>query len=138
MCSLAASPTKFGIGSALPKLAKKIQRNTTISFQLSEDARVTFSFTQRVNGRKNSKGRCVRGRKTGTRCKVTVTRGSFALQGQPSLNKVRFSGRISSKRTLAAGKYTLNVSAKDAAGNVSKVRSITLTLVKCTPGVCKG
>lgn len=54
----------------------------------------------------------------------TLTRG--ALQGP---NSVKFTGRIG-RRALKPGAYRASVTAKDAAGNVSKASSAGFTIVR--------
>jgi hypothetical protein len=88
---------------------------------------VTLSFVQYANGRRNGR-RCVRNRRTGRRCRITYVRGRLVVSGKFGLNTLRFQGRITRRKTLAPGTYTLIVSAKDPSGNVSRTRSTTLTL----------
>ena len=70
----------------------------------------------------------MRNRRSGRRCRITLVRGTLVLSGKAGANTVRFQGRIARRRTLAPGAYTLQLSAKDAAGNLSKTKQTTLTL----------
>jgi streptogramin lyase len=128
---LTVSPKISRIGSLLPQLSRTVRRRipvgTRISFVLSEPAQVTLSFVQYANGRRNGR-RCVRNRRTGRRCRITYVRGKLIVSGKSGLNKLRFQGRITRRKKLAPGTYSLIVSAKDPSGNVSRTRSTTLTL----------
>jgi virginiamycin B lyase len=119
---LTVSPRISRIGSLLPQLSRVVRRRipvgTRISFRLSESARVTLSFVQYANGRRNGR-RCVRNRRSGRRCRITYVRGKLVVSGKLGLNKLRFQGRITRRKTLAPGTYSLIVSAKDPSGNVS-------------------
>jgi hypothetical protein len=59
-----------------------------------------------------------------------VVRGTLTVPGRAGTNRLRFQGRISSRRRLALGTYTVRVSARDAAGNVSATRTFRITLVR--------
>ncbi len=72
---------------------------------------MTFSFTRRVKGR-------------------TVTAGRLTLAGHDGTNKVAFQGRISSKKTLRPGRYTLVITAADSNGTRSAPKSLSFTIVK--------
>jgi hypothetical protein len=87
--------------------AKRHKRGTTFVFKLSERARVTIAIAKRSKNR------------------VTLTR-SAAREG---LNHVAFSGRTKRGR-LQPGRYRATVRAKDAAGNRSKARTVTFTVVR--------
>ena len=118
----------FFIGSLLPRLART-PVGTTISFKLSEKATVTLSYLQYASGRKKG-SRCLLKQRTGRRCTITYTRGKLVVSGKKGLNKLRFQGRLSRSKTLKPGRYTMVISAKDPAGNVSKSQKTTLTLKK--------
>jgi hypothetical protein len=90
---------------------------------------VTLKFVQYATGRRKG-SRCVRNRRTGRRCRITLLRGTLVVSGRSGTNRLRFQGRISRRRKLKPGRYTLLVSAKDAAGNVAKTKQTTLTLVR--------
>jgi hypothetical protein len=46
------------------------------------------------------------------------------------LNKVRFQGRVTRTKKLKPGSYKLGITATDAAGQKSPVRSLSFTIVK--------
>jgi hypothetical protein len=128
VASFGVSAHTFFIGSLLPKLAST-PVGTTISFKLSEKATVTLSFLQFASGRKKG-SRCVLNGRTGKRCTISYTRGKLVVSGKTGLNKLRFQGRLSRSKALKPGKYTMVISAKDAAGNVSRSQKTTVTLKK--------
>jgi streptogramin lyase len=106
---------------------------TTFSFALNQSARVRFAFTQRAPGRSVA-GRCVaKTTKNAKRraCTRTLTRGTLSpFNGHTrSVNKVVFQGRVSAHRTLRPGRYTLTVTATNAAGLRSVPRSLSFTIV---------
>jgi streptogramin lyase len=106
---------------------------TTFSFALNQSARVRFAFTQRAPGRSVA-GRCVaKTTKNAKRraCTRTLTRGTLSpFNGHTrSVNKVVFQGRVSARRTLRPGRYTLTVTATNAAGLRSVPRSLSFTIV---------
>ncbi len=105
---------------------------TTFSFTLNEQARVSFTFTQQVGGRKVN-GRCVAQSKKNRRkhaCKRTLTRGTLSFTGHAGTNKVSFQGRISHSKKLGLGSYTLVITATNAAGQHSSTKQLSFTIVK--------
>jgi hypothetical protein len=84
---------------------------TTFSFSLNEQATVTFSFTRRVSGR-------------------TVTAGKLTFTGHDGTNKVAFQGRVSPRKTLKPGRYTLVITATASDGTRSAAKSLGFTIVK--------
>ncbi len=130
--ALAVSPARFRLGSALARLARA-PVGTTISFRLSEAARVTLSFQRALAGRSSGRS-CVkptRANRTHRRCTRYVAAGSLAaLTAKAGASKVRFAGRLSHSHRLALGRYRVLASARDAAGNRSKPRTgPTFTIV---------
>ena len=100
--------TRFRLATGRTALAaKRRARGTTFVFRLSEPARITISIAK------------------GSRHRVTLTR-TRATKG---LNHVAFSGRTKRGR-LAPGRYRATVRATDAAGNRSKARTVTFTVVR--------
>lgn len=122
------SRSTLRVGRARSKRARRIPTSTTFSFRLSESARVTLRFVQTARGRRKGRS-CVRGRRTGRRCKITFVRGTLAMNAKAGANRLAFRGKIG-RRTLGPGRYTVQVSAVDMAGNVSRTRRVTLTIVR--------
>jgi hypothetical protein len=105
-------------------------KRTTISFRLSEPARIALTFERKLPGRR-SHGRCVKPRK-GARSNCTRyvrVSGGLTAQAKAGTNSIAFSGRLSSKRLLAAGSYRLTLLAKDPAGNWSAPISASFKLL---------
>jgi hypothetical protein len=118
--------------SARRKSRKKLPVGTTFSFSLNEHANVSFAFTQRVAGQK-VKGKCVaktRKNRMKPSCERTVTQGTLSFTGHTGTNGVSFQGRISASKRLRPGRYTLLITATDAAGQRSQTQSLSFTIVK--------
>jgi len=82
---------------------------TTFKFTLDRSAAVRFAFTQRVPGRKLN-GKCVAPTKRNQhqpKCTRTLTRGTLSFTGHVGVNTVKFEGRLSKRKKLKPGKYTL-------------------------------
>jgi hypothetical protein len=113
------SPARWKLGSWLARLSKRIHRGTTISFRLSEAAKVRLTFERVMRGRKvrrhcASSPLHVKRRK---RCTRFISAGRLSLNARAGLNQLRFEGRLSRRRSLKPGRYRLTVSAKDGNGN---------------------
>jgi streptogramin lyase len=104
---------------------------TVFSFALSEQAAMTFTFTQRVGGRevahkcvaKTHKNRKHEG------CTRTVVAGTLSFTGHEGLNHVSFAGRLSRSRKLTPGGYTLTITAANSTGPAAPA-SLYFTIVK--------
>jgi hypothetical protein len=59
-----------------------------------------------------------------------VTQGTLTFTAHIGTNKVAFEGRISASKQLKLGRYTLVITATNAAGRSSKPRSLSFTIVK--------
>jgi dipeptidyl aminopeptidase/acylaminoacyl peptidase len=105
-------------------------KRTTVSYQLSEPATVSFREVARGIGRKVN-GACrvktARNRKRG-HCDLGLA-GGFSKAGAVGANSFRFSGRLRGRR-LAPGNYFLVASAVDAAGNQSAPIQAKFTIAK--------
>jgi hypothetical protein len=103
----------------------------TFSVALNEQATVSFSFLQRSIGRMVS-DKCVA---TTSRnadreaCKRGTVAGVFSFAGQSGTNTVVFDGRIPHSKKLKPGRYTLVITATNAAGQHSIPRSLSFTIV---------
>ncbi len=128
---VSASPSRFRLGSLLPKLAKLAPVGTKIKFTLSEAATTNLEFLQSRPGRKVGK-RCktpTRANRNKKHCTRTVVAGRLRVFGRAGKNKLRFQGRLSSHSKLTPGGYTVRVTATDAAGNASKSMATTILIV---------
>ena len=111
-------------GSHLASIAaKRPPVGTDFRFSLDKAAPVRFAFAQRVRGRKVN-GKCVAQTKRNKRkpgCNRTVVRGSLQFTGHAGVNSVHFEGRVSKKRKLKPGKYTVLITATTiGAGSTSQ------------------
>jgi streptogramin lyase len=101
-----------------------------VAFRLNELAPVTFTFDQRVSGRRVA-GHCVaQTRKNSKRksCLRTVSAGTLSLFGQQGANNVYFQGALGNQKLLKPGHYTLVVSSANTTG-ASPSSSIALTVI---------
>jgi hypothetical protein len=111
---------------------KRAPLGTTFSFTINEQAGVSFTFTQKVNGRRVH-GRCVAQNRKNRRkrgCKRIVTRGVLSLAAHAGANKVAFQGVISHSKKLRRGTYTMLITATNAARQRSNTKSLTFTIVR--------
>jgi hypothetical protein len=119
-----ATPSLFALARAATPVAAQVARGTRFRYTLSEPARVTLGI-QRARPGRRSGGRCVapspRLRKA-KRCIRYSTVGTLRRTGTKGANSIRFTGRIG-KRALRAGRYRAVISATDAAGNRSPLRT---------------
>jgi len=106
------STARWRRGSRLATVSRaRTPIGTTFSFSLNDQATVTFSFTRRAGGR-------------------TVTAGTLTFTGHAGTNKVAFQGRVSPRKKLKLGRYTLVVTATDPAGARSAPKSLSFTIVR--------
>lgn len=137
---LRLSSTRFAVGADTTAVSARAKRTapkrrvtpgTTIRYRLSEAGTVTFAFSRSVKGRRVGK-RCVkatvklRGRKA---CTPTETFGTLARRARAGASSLAFTGRIG-RRALPRGRWSLTVVARDAAGNRSRPRAVTFTVVR--------
>jgi hypothetical protein len=104
---------------------------TSFTLSLSEQATVTFSFTEARAGRIVDH-RCVpapAGKGGRHRCRRTVTVAKLSFPGRSGANRLRFDGRVSRSQRLAPGRYTLEIVASNSAGR-SRARALTFTILK--------
>jgi hypothetical protein len=104
---------------------------TTFTFTLNTAATLKLTFTHRVRGRR-VKRKCVaptRHNKHDRSCKRTTTAGTLTLTGHAGTDKISFQGRLSKKRKLAPGVYTLTITASNTAGR-TRPRTTTFTIAR--------
>jgi hypothetical protein len=140
---LAAAPTLTSLsetaktwreGNALAQLSakknkKKLPVGTTFSFALSEQASVTFTFTQSASGRKAGKS-CVPPTKKNRkehRCTRVALAGTLTFTAHAGTNKVRFEGPISTHKRLKPGSYAVSIIAT-ASGKQSAPGTLHFTI----------
>jgi hypothetical protein len=108
------APKVFAVnrrGKAERLVKSRAKKGTTITFKLSEAARVVFAV-QRVLPKKRF-GKALR----------------FAMNAKAGANKKKFSGRIG-KKALKPGRYRLTMVARDGAGNRSTPKRLTFSIVR--------
>lgn len=108
---------------------------TTLSFRLSEAARLTLRIERKLKGRRvrrKGKIRCVRPTRKNARrrrCARYKRAGSFTRTFAAGAHRIKFSGRIG-RRKLRPGSYRLTLTPTDAAGNRGKARRLGFTIVR--------
>jgi Domain of unknown function (DUF4394) len=117
--------------SRVAAAATRVPRGTTFRFALSEPARVRISFARKTAGRRVG-GRCLaatRARRSRPKCTRYVAVGSISASRGAGRGTLKFSGRIGG-RALKPGSYRASLTATDAAGQRSAVRTVQLRVVR--------
>jgi hypothetical protein len=129
------SASRWREGNKLAQISARRTRvpiGTKFSFSLNEQASVSFSFIQKVSGRKVAR-KCVAQTPKNAkrkRCTRTVTAGTLSFTAHAGTTTVRFQGRISPSKRLAPGRYTLIITATNSAGARSAPASLGFTIVR--------
>ncbi len=112
------------------KLRGKARSGRTITFtsRLSESATVTLKVDRLTAGRRSGR-RCRAGKRKGSRCTIVKTVGSVKRSARAGSVKLSLPAKIA-KRALARGRYRLTATARDAAGNTSKRRTRSFSVVR--------
>ena len=63
-------------------------------------------------------------------CKFTTTAGTLSFGGHAGTNRVVFQGRVSASKKLKPGRYTLTITATNAAGQRSASQTLSFTIVR--------
>ena len=131
--ALRVEPPRFRLGTRLPRLLPSARRGAQIRFTLSEPASVRLEFAVRRTGRRVG-GRCLkptRARRSRPRCfRYVRVPPALTFAGHSGLNRVRFHGRLTARRSLKPGRHRVTARATDAAGNRSVRRSATFTVLR--------
>jgi virginiamycin B lyase len=125
------SPKNVIVGAGATPVRLGRRRGTTISYTLSEQARVSLRIERVLPGRRSGR-RCVKLRRAlrkKRRCTRHVRAGTLERSGRKGRNTVSFSGRIG-RRALVRGRYRLTVTATDPAGNLSKPKRTSFRIVR--------
>lgn len=107
----AGDTTKPVLSSLLVSVKSK---KKTVSFTLSEQAKVTLKYQRKTTGRK-VKGKCKAGAKKGKRCSLFKPAGTQQLQGKQGKNTAGLLPAVQRK----PGSYRVTATAVDGAGNIS-------------------
>jgi hypothetical protein len=125
--NLTLSRTRFTVAD---RAAAATKGGTTFRYRLSEAATVTVTLRRRSVGRKVA-GKC-RTRTRANRRRPACIRyrrvGQLRQQGVAGRNKRRFSGWLGTRR-LHTGSYRARFVAIDAAGNRSRSKAVSFTIV---------
>lgn len=98
---------------------------------LDQPARVSLAFRQKRSGRMDA-GRCAkptRANRHNHACVRQVPVAALSFSGHAGANRLSFRGRVSRARTLKPGRYTLFITATNAARQTSAPRSLSFTIV---------
>ena len=109
---------------------KQAPRGTSFRYALSEAARTTFTIQRKLVGRRVG-ARCRKPTARNSnrrRCTRYRTVGRLAQNGAAGLNVKHFSGKLSGRK-LKPRRYRARVTAKDAAGNRSKTKTVSFRVV---------
>lgn len=114
--------------------AKRKPRGSTLTFTLSEPARVLFQTAKLLPGRL-VKGRCRRVSRSNRRAKsckrqAPAVKQRFAIPAGAGKNLVRFYGHMGGKRKLGTGRYVLYARAYDSANQRSALRSVRFIITR--------
>lgn len=104
-----------------PKLVKRA-RGATLSFTLSEPARVSGTVARKLSGVKTKGGRCLKrtSKRHGPTCTRRTAAGSFfAPNGAAGPNRATLG-----VKDLPAGSYTLTLTPIDGAGNTGAPKAV--------------
>jgi hypothetical protein len=110
---------------------RKSRAGTTFALWLNEQATVGFNFLRHINGRMVGRRCLVRTpRNAGYRaCSRAVITGALSFPGHRGMNTVGFQGLVSHSKKLEPGRYTLVITATNAAGQSSSPKSLNFTIV---------
>jgi Galactose oxidase, central domain len=132
IASLTETNRTWREGSKLARIsARKAPVGTTFKVALDQAASIRLVFTQQASGRKLGR-RCVaqtHANRHHRACKRTLTRGAITLAGHAGLNKIRFQGKLTQRRKLPLGAYTVTTTATNSAGH-SPPQRLTFTIVR--------
>jgi hypothetical protein len=131
---LAVRPHRFAVASGPTRRSRHSRSapgGATITYTLSEPARLTFLVEGAAAGRKKGRS-CVRAThrlRHARPCVFLLRKGALTASGHRGVNRLAFSGRIG-RRSLSPGRYRLAVTATDSAGNRSAAKTVSFTIVK--------
>lgn len=131
---LTQSHATWRVGVTRARPASRVRRapvGTTFAFILDQPARVSLAFTRKLTGRSVT-GRCLAPTRTNRRNHTCVRRvrvATLSFAGHSGINRFAFSGRVPHAKALNAGRYTLVITATNAAGQRSAPRSVSFTIV---------
>lgn len=125
-------PNVFRVAPGATPIVARAKRGSKLKFTLSEASTARIKIQKPASGRRKGK-RCakptkkLRRAKKCTRWKTVKTLTRKSLPAGKAV--IPFSGRIG-KKALRAGRYRAAITAKDAAGNTSKVATAKFRIVR--------
>jgi hypothetical protein len=121
--SLRVTPRRFAVDRRGPLATRRrARRGATIRYRLSERATVVLAIERRSVGRR-VRGRCrkaTRKRRGARRCSRFRRVGGFRDRGRQGRNRIRFSARLTRRKSLRSGRYRVVARAIDSAANRSR------------------
>jgi hypothetical protein len=128
------SANRWRLGRKLLKVSRKprIPVGTTFRFTLDKAASVRLEFSRIRKGRKVG-GHCERATRRNRhrrRCPWITLASHPTITGHAGVNRVRFQGRVSRKKTLVPGRYMLTMNAFVVPGLEVGSRALRFTIVK--------
>jgi streptogramin lyase len=135
LAGAAFKPKRFRVASGPTPVSartrRSVPRGSALSYSLSEPAAVTIVIARPRTGRRVGRTckKLTRSNRQRRHCTYYTSVGTLRRRALQGLNRVAFSGRIG-RRALAPGTYRATVTAKDAAGNVSKPSVASFTIVR--------
>jgi virginiamycin B lyase len=127
------SPARFTVAGGAKASATrdgKAAKGSKLNVSLSEAAKLTATVGRSLPGRRKGR-RCVAPGKAGkgaAKCVRLVTVGTQSWSVVAGASRVPFSGKLGGK-ALKPGPYSASLIARDAAGNVSKAKAASFTVV---------
>jgi hypothetical protein len=114
--------------SRLKLSSASFRKSATISFRLSEAAKVTLSFERKLRGHKR-RGKCSASTKRGARCTLYRRAGSkIKVDASAGVNTLRLG-----RRGMPAGSYRLTLVAVDSTGKHSPAMRTGFHLIGAAP-----
>lgn len=110
---------------------RKLKVGTTFRYTLSEAARAKIVIAQKLAGRRVGKACRQPTRRNARRrhCSRFVKKGTLSRSAKAGANSLHFTGRVG-RRALKRGRYRVTLTAADAAGNVSKPKTVSFRIAK--------
>jgi len=108
----------------------KLPVGTAFSVRSDQSVKLSFSFSQQLNGRKVA-GKCVAQTKKNHKakpCTRAVARGTIARNAGAGIYKLAFIGKLNATKKLKPGRYTLAVTATGNDGQRSQPQQIRFTI----------
>lgn len=128
------SAKRWRRGGKLLRISRRhrIPVGTTFTFTLDQPASVRLEFSRVRNGRRVG-GHCApatRRNRSKPRCRRITFASSPTVKGHAGVNRVRFQGRVSRRKKLVPGRYTLTMDAFVVPGLDTSSSPLRFTIVQ--------